>query len=873
MPTWAVDLANGQRVAMTRWWMRACLVVAGSLAILPVGLFSTATAATPGPESASVFSGVLRDRDGSALSGVGVRLVDASGAFFFGDGNPTGADGVFSIAVAPGSYRVGLSSAGSALLPDSFYASSSFIDVSADVAEDLTIPNAFLDLTVTDAAGGPVAGAEVKATRGYSTSFELAPGLYVAGSVYYTARASDANGLGHFPVLPTSDLDLTITPPSHSGLAGTSLNDLNLTADTTHELVLPRYARLASDGIIPGTLTLSVDGPADSSLSTISNSSVVGDQLPSGALVLTGALAYTVHDVPSGGSVDVTLELPDESAPTAVFKLQDGAYLDVSSLASITGDTITLHLTDGGLGDDDGVANGVIVDPVIPVRAVAPSVPVAVTASPADAAATVDWSAPAGDGGTQVTHYRVYRDDVLVHTSANGSARSFTESRLANGHTYHYRVSAVNAAGEGPLSASAAVTPRAVVNATIVGTVTDDVTGLSVSGAGVALVGSSGRFVGGVEADVAGHYSVAVPAGDYRVEFIDGSGRHVGEWYDGHTLGDYAGAAVVHVAGGATVTANAALAPAGPTGAIAGAVTDTVSSGPINHAWVVAVRSSDGAIVGGALADGSGHYTIGGLNAGSYRLAVLDPTMAHRLELFYQNRADFGTADNITVTAGHTTTINTGLDPVTPPPTANATISGTVSDEVTGQPVRGAGVAVVDSSGRFVRGVEADAAGHYTVGVAAGDYRVEFIDGSGRHLGEWYDGHNLGDYAGSTVVHVGAGATVTADAALVPAGPTGAIAGAVTDTATSGPIDHAWVVAVRSSDGAIVGGALADGAGRYTIGGLYAGSYRLAVLDPTMAHGLELFYQNRADFGTADNIAVTAGHTTTINAGLDRAAP
>jgi hypothetical protein len=53
-----------------------------------------------------------------------------------------------------------------------------------------------------------------------------------------------------------------------------------------------------------------------------------------------------------------------------VFKYVNGSYVDVTSLATISGNTITLHLTDGGLGDADGNANGVIIDPVVPVRIV-----------------------------------------------------------------------------------------------------------------------------------------------------------------------------------------------------------------------------------------------------------------------------------------------------------------------------------------------------------------------------------------------------------------------------------------------------------------------------------------------------------------------
>jgi hypothetical protein len=50
-----------------------------------------------------------------------------------------------------------------------------------------------------------------------------------------------------------------------------------------------------------------------------------------------------------------------------VYKYQDGTYVNESSIATIVGNQITLHLTDGGQGDADGVANGVIVDPIIPV--------------------------------------------------------------------------------------------------------------------------------------------------------------------------------------------------------------------------------------------------------------------------------------------------------------------------------------------------------------------------------------------------------------------------------------------------------------------------------------------------------------------------
>jgi hypothetical protein len=129
---------------------------------------------------------------------------------------------------------------------------------------------------------------------------------------------------------------------------------------------LGNVATAASDGADSGTImALSPDGTA---FSDVANqvASTVG--LPSGTVVLTGALTYTVHDVPVGGSITVALVLPAGSRPTGVFKYENGSYVDVSSTATITGNEITLQLTDGGPGDSDGVANGVIVDPVIPVE-------------------------------------------------------------------------------------------------------------------------------------------------------------------------------------------------------------------------------------------------------------------------------------------------------------------------------------------------------------------------------------------------------------------------------------------------------------------------------------------------------------------------
>ncbi len=67
----------------------------------------------------------------------------------------------------------------------------------------------------------------------------------------------------------------------------------------------------------------------------------------------------------NGESVTVTITLPSAvPVGTQYYKYHDNTWVDVTSLlGSNDGDNVlTLTLTDGELGDDDGIVNGTIVD-------------------------------------------------------------------------------------------------------------------------------------------------------------------------------------------------------------------------------------------------------------------------------------------------------------------------------------------------------------------------------------------------------------------------------------------------------------------------------------------------------------------------------
>ena len=125
------------------------------------------------------------------------------------------------------------------------------------------------------------------------------------------------------------------------------------------------------------------------------------------------------------------------------------------------------------------------------------------------------------------------------------------------------------------------------------------------------------------------------------------------EWYDNQPYTGLAAAASVSAPG----TASAVLDR--NDGTMAGRVTDDPAGTPIDGAWVVAL-SPNGNIVGGAVTDAGGEYSIAGLLAGAYRATFVDPT-GGRAQEYWNNATTFGGANPITIAGGAVTTIDAGL--------------------------------------------------------------------------------------------------------------------------------------------------------------------------------------------------------------------
>lgn len=128
-------------------------------------------------------------------------------------------------------------------------------------------------------------------------------------------------------------------------------------------LVLVNDVRSASAYTNLGVVTFNISAGSISDFNSIS-----AVAMPCGAngyIFPYGMFSYNITNLTPGQSVSVTIRLPNPMPlGTKYFKCQNKQGVDCSPIMSRPDtNTIVLTLTDGGLGDADGTANGTIVDP------------------------------------------------------------------------------------------------------------------------------------------------------------------------------------------------------------------------------------------------------------------------------------------------------------------------------------------------------------------------------------------------------------------------------------------------------------------------------------------------------------------------------
>lgn len=112
----------------------------------------------------------------------------------------------------------------------------------------------------------------------------------------------------------------------------------------------------------------------------------------------------------------------------------------------------------------NAVGEGQMSDEVasMPSSVLAP--PTSITATPSDSSISLSWTAPANTGGSSVSSYKIYRGTTATTLLflVSVTQTSYQDNGLTNGQAYFYKISSVNAVGEGLKSGAASATPFSI---------------------------------------------------------------------------------------------------------------------------------------------------------------------------------------------------------------------------------------------------------------------------------------------------------------------------------------------------------------------------------------------------------------------------
>jgi hypothetical protein len=203
-----------------------------------------------------------------------------------------------------------------------------------------------------------------------------------------------------------------------------------------------------------------------------------------------GVLSSTMDsDTSSGTKSGTSMATPHVAGAVA-------RYLQTDPTASVQQVTADLQesVSTGVVTDSRSARDGLLF--VAPSASVGvPGAPTGVTATAADASATVAWTAPATDGGAAISAYTITASPGGNTTSVAGTLRTATPTGLTNGTPYTFTVTATNSAGTSPPSTpSPAVTPTATGSALINETFTSSAANFTKISGGTWAV-SGGRYV------------------------------------------------------------------------------------------------------------------------------------------------------------------------------------------------------------------------------------------------------------------------------------------------------------------------------------------------------------------------------------------
>jgi hypothetical protein len=171
-----------------------------------------------------------------------------------------------------------------------------------------------------------------------------------------------------------------------------------------------------------------------------------------------GLFSFTVTDITPGSTATIVIILPS-NAPTDTqsWKCLNGQWVDCTSLlGSNDGDSVlTLTITDGGLGDRDGIKNGQISDPIGPAVIVVKVVKVVPLPPPAKQRVSPRTPASMSVQSLSINPKQAYANQSITITTnvvnTGGETGSLNVALKINGQVEQSRIVSVGPQGTQPV--------------------------------------------------------------------------------------------------------------------------------------------------------------------------------------------------------------------------------------------------------------------------------------------------------------------------------------------------------------------------------------------------------------------------------------
>ncbi|HEY3057214.1 MAG TPA: carboxypeptidase regulatory-like domain-containing protein [Thermoanaerobaculia bacterium] len=252
------------------------------------------------------------------------------------------------------------------------------------------------------------------------------------------------------------------------------------------------------------------------------------------------------------------------------------------------------------------------------------------------------------------------------------------------------------------------------LGARVSGTVTNS-SGAPVANAIVIAFSATGSFVTFTTADANGAFMLTIAPGTYRFVAVDNSFTYAAGFLGGAS--SFESSPPISLAAGQVRSDLSFRLERG--GLVAGRVVDATTGAGI-AGITVAAYNPDGTQRTFVTTDANGGYVLL-LPSGNFKIAAFDSLLVYATQ-FYPQQISFAQAPWISIAVGQTTS----LQPLML--SKGGHVSGTVSDQLTAAPVKGALVAAYAADGSLVATATTSEAGAYRLVLTPGAYRLVAFD-------------------------------------------------------------------------------------------------------------------------------------------------